>query len=97
MGATFTPLEPDSFLVCSGPDHNSRDTLDPYDFCTVATPEADGVIHMYGAISWFDEEHPKIRDVVREAGRLGYREIRWERIDPETWNVRDVRIHLKKD
>ena len=99
MPVTFQELPPGSSLVCSGKDHYSRDTLDPYTFCTVSTPEPDGGVHMYGAISWFDfveghEDlaHPAVRDVVEDAKRRGYRYIIWERIDPETWNVRDVRI-----
>lgn len=99
MPVTFQELPPGSSLVCSGPDHHSRDTLDPYVFCTVSTPEPDGGVHMYGAISWFDfiegqedHSHPAIQAVVREARARGYKYIRWERIDPVTWNVRDVRI-----
>lgn len=91
MGVSFQWT---SGLFRLGPDHTSYEAQDPWEFCCVATPEKDGVIHLYGAISWHDAGDPLLLPVLRLAREMGFERARWERVDPETWERKDIEVQL---
>jgi hypothetical protein len=92
MPATFQPI---AWQVRSGPDHHSWQTGDKYTFCCTWSPEwsEHGMgAHLYGAISWYQEDHPAVMDVVRQTKAEGFSWCRWERVDPDTGESRAVRL-----
>src|SRR3546814_16536042 len=56
--------------------HHSWQTVDKYTFCCTCSPEwtEHGMgAHLYGAISWYQEDHPAVMDVVRQTKAEGFR------------------------